>query len=424
MLPSWKFEFFSSLAFWGALLACAVLVRLSGDRPRLRGWMLLACSTALLLALPRFGAWDLLRVGGLAAASLAVARVLARVPGGTGPGPRRWIAVAGVLGVLAFLALFKYRFLQNLVWGRGGARVASADPLVPALFLVGVSYFSFKAIHVVVESYKRSIPAVDPLSYLNYIVFFPAFVSGPIQRWPQWAATYAAGGRGMLAADLRRGGERILHGLFKKLVLVPLLYPYVIGNPARPLSQQTLGGVALGLYAYAAYAYLDFSGYSDLAIGSARILGLELPENFDWPFLQRNIRDFWSHWHMSLTSWLVDYIYWPIVRKLRNAEFFRARPVTLSVIGMNATFLACGAWHGESWNFLLWGAWHGLGISVLTVYQRQKKRIRAPRVQRYFASRTSRVLGAVAASHFFVVGTLLFALDLSQLRTLAAALFH
>jgi alginate O-acetyltransferase complex protein AlgI len=302
--------------------------------------------------------------------------------------------------------------------------VSTDDPLVPALFLVGVSYFSFKAIHVIVESYKRTLTELDPLTYLNYITFFPSFVSGPINRCPQFAPQLLAERPGALKGDLRVGAERIVHGLFKKLVLVPIVFPYIISNPGRPLSQQSFSGVALGLYAYAAYAYFDFSGYSDLAIGSARILGLELPENFNWPFLQRNIRDFWTNWHMSLTSWLVDYIYWPLVRKLRNADYFRSRPVLLSVVGMNATFLACGAWHGESWSFLLWGAYHGMGISVLTVYQRQKKRIRNRRIQQYFASRTSRVMGAVAASHYFVLGTLLFALDFSQLRTLAAALFR
>jgi alginate O-acetyltransferase complex protein AlgI len=425
MLASWHFEFFSSLPFWGALLACAVLVRLAGARPRARSWVLLGCSTALLLAIPRFAIRDLVLVWSLASVSFAVSRWLQRPGGDPGGGARRWVAVLGVAAVLFFLAVFKYRWLQQLLWGRGEspARVPTEDPLVPALFLVGVSYFSFKAIHVIVESYKRTITELDPLTYLNYVTFFPSFISGPINRYPQFAPQLLAERPGALKGDLRAGAERIVHGLFKKLVLVPIVFPYIISNPGRPLSQQSLSGVAIGLYAYAAYAYFDFSGYSDLAIGSARILGLQLPENFNWPFLQRNIRDFWTNWHMSLTSWLVDYVYWPVVRKLRNADYFRSRPVLLSVVGMNATFLACGAWHGESWSFVLWGAYHGLGISVLTVYQRQKKRIRNRRVQKYFASRTSRVMGAVAASHYFVLGTLLFALDFSQLRTLAAALF-
>jgi len=421
MLPWWRFDFYYGAEFWVALVAAVLLVRVLGGGPRLRGWAMLACSAALLLAVPTFGARDLALVGCVAAVSFGVSRRLLRPAGALSERTRWVLAVLGVAAVLGTLVVFKYRWAQEILWMR---RRAGAVGPTEYVFLVGVSYFSFKAVHVVVDSYKRAIPDLDPLAYLNYILFFPSFISGPIQRYPDFAPQMHAPRLGNARVDLQVGAERIVHGLFKKLVLVQILTPYILTSPTRPLEQRSFAGFLVGVYAYAAYAYLDFSGYSDLAIGSARLLGFELPENFSWPFLQKNIREFWTNWHMTLTSWLVDYVYWPLARKLREWDFFRARPVSLSVVCMIATFLACGAWHGESANFLIWGAYHGVGISILIVYQRQKRKIRNRGVQRYFSSRTSRVLGSVAAAHYFTFGTILFALDMDKLRTLASTLFH
>jgi len=415
MLESWRFDYFTSFAFWGAVAAAAVLVRLAAGHARARGLLLLASSSALLLAIPRFQLRGLLLVWGMAALSWAAARWLTAADPAAQARSRRAVAVLGVLVVLGFLAVFKYHFLQALlVDGRQGPS--------GHVFLVGASYFSFKAIHVLVEAYKGSLKRVEGLSYLNYITFFPAFISGPINRYAPFAEQLGAARPATLRQDLAAGGERIVHGLFKKLVLVQVVAPYLI--TARPLAQQSPWEIVVGLHAYALFSYFDFSGYSDLAVGAARVVGLELPENFNWPFLQKNIRELWTNWHMSLTSWLVDYVYWPVVRKLRNLEFFRARPVLLSVVGMNVTFLACGAWHGEALNFVVWGAYHGLGISVVNVYQRQKRRIPSATLQRYFASPASRVVGAIGTYHFFTLGIALFALDLEQLRGLFSILFR
>lgn len=421
MAIPWRFEFFLGGPFWAAAGLAALLVRLAAAWPRARAAALLACSSALLLALPRFGVRELALTWAVGAVSCAVALALVRPEGEVRPAARRALAALGVGVVLSTLALFKYRWVQEAL-GLGAAG-AAGRPL-EVLSLVGVSYLSFRAVHVVVDAYRRTLTELDPLTYLGYLTFFPAFLSGPIHRYPHFAAQLDAGRRGDLAADVKAAAPRIVHGLFKKVVLVQLLAPYVITSPTRPLAEQSSLGILVGLYAYAAFTYLDFSGYSDLAVGAARLLGLELPENFDRPFLRRNLRELWSSWHMSLTSWLLDYVYWPVVRLARRAEWLRARPVLLSAVGMNVTFLACGAWHGEGWNFLLWGAWHGLGLSALAVYQRQKRRLRSPRLQRYFASRASRVVGAIATVHYFTLGIALFALDLDTLRGLAANLLR
>jgi D-alanyl-lipoteichoic acid acyltransferase DltB (MBOAT superfamily) len=421
MLGTWRFDFYYSLPFWLALVVVACLVRSLGGNPRTKGYILLASSSALLLAIPRFGLRDLILVWMMAALSFSVSRVLCRKEGVSSEKKRLWLAIFGVAGVLAFLAFFKYHFIQDVL-----VRRHDASPPKPSdyIFLLGVSYFSFKAIHVVVESYKRATPALDALTYVNYITFFPSFISGPISRYSQFAAEMSADRRGKLTYDIKLGGERIIHGLFKKFVLVQVLFPHILTSQTKPLAQLSIWDVAGGLYAYALYSYFDFSGYSDLAIGGARVIGIELPENFNRPFLQKNIREFWSNWHMSLTSWLVDYIYWPLVRKLRNLDYFRSRPVLLSIVGMNVTFIACGMWHGEAPNFILWGAYHGLGISIANVYQRQKRKIRSPFLQSYFVSKYSRAAGALLTFHFFTFGMVLFALDMGKVRTLMSTLFR
>jgi len=417
VLGSWSFVFYSSVSFWIALIVVILLARLLPSNPRARSWLLLVCSSVLLLAIPQFSLGDLFLVWGMATVSFGVSHILSWPKGVWSEGLRPWLAAFGVLAVLGFLAVFKYGFIQDFLWAP--REHASSTNY---LSLLGVSYFSFKAIQVIVDSFKGSIARFDALTYFNFITFFPAFISGPISRYNQFAEQLSADKRGTIRVDLKLGAERIVHGLFKKFVLVQLFFPYAIVSQATPLAQQSTWQILLGLYAYALYLYFDFSGYSDMAIGAARLIGIELPENFNWPFLQKNIREFWGSWHMSLTSWLVDYVYWPIVRKLRNLQYFRVRPVLLSIVGMNATFVAVGAWHGEALNFILWGVYHGIGISAVNVYQRQKRRIRNKRVQRYFASRISQVVGIISTFHFFIFGLALFALNMEKLRILFSRL--
>ncbi|HCS49564.1 MAG TPA: hypothetical protein DIW61_15475 [Candidatus Aminicenantes bacterium] len=285
-----------------------------------------------------------------------------------------------------------------------------------------MSYFSFRMIHFLVEAYRGKIEGLDPLIYFDYIVFFPAFISGPINRYNHFASQLSHRIKSSPREDLSKGGERIVHGLFKKFVLAQILYPHILSTQPDTLAQLHPYEILLGLYAYALYFYFDFAGYSDLAIGCARILGIELPENFNNPFLKRNIRELWTNWHMSLTGWLVDYIYWPAVRKLRDRDYFRRHPVFLSNLGMIVTFIVCGMWHGEAAHFILWGVYHGVGISILTLYQREKRKIRQPALQRYFRSNISRVLGVFLTFNYFAVGLSLFVLDMAKVRLLLAGL--
>jgi alginate O-acetyltransferase complex protein AlgI len=414
----WNFSFYYSVPFW----ISAILIALGGRifRRGATGQRLFLglTSVLMLLALPGFSLTALGLVLALSLLTYAIGAGLSRSSTALTHIRRKVVTGTGIAAVLAFLAFFKYRFIQGLflpVTGTGGS--ASTD----MIRMIGVSYFSFRMMHFLVESYRKKIQDLNLLTYVDYIIFFPSFISGPINRYNHFSSQIGSPAGGRLAADLRAGGERIVHGLFKKLVLAQLLYPSILSVRPDVLSGMGFFSAVLGLYAYALYFYFDFAGYSDLAIGCARLIGIELPENFNSPFLKRNIRELWTNWHMSLTSWLVDYIYWPIVRRFRSLDYFRRHPVFLSNLGMIITFIACGMWHGETAHFILWGAYHGIGIACLTVYQREKRKMRSPFLQRYFRSRMSTVLGTVLTFNFFAFGLSLFVLDVEKLRILVLA---
>jgi alginate O-acetyltransferase complex protein AlgI len=208
--------------------------------------------------------------------------------------------------------------------------------------------------------------------------------------------------------------------MFKTIVLSFLVAPYGIPQVVAS-ANPTLLRVVIGLYASTLNMYFNFSGYSDIAVGAARMMGFELPENFDKPYLRSNIQQFWAAWHISLTNWLTDYIYWPLVRKLRPLAFLQKRPVLLSNVCIVVTFAICGMWHGVSLNFILWGFYHGLGIALMNVYRKYKRKAKNPVLRDYFMSRTSRILGVLVTINFFVLGIALFSLDMAGIRLLLSS---
>ena len=417
---NWNFVFYSSVPFWISAVLVALLSYLFRYSITGRKVFLGLSSVLMLLAIPGFGLPALAAVLLLSLLTFALGNFLSRGAAGCPDSRRKIAAGVGISTVIVFLAFFKYRFVQGLFMSAWGTEMPAPTDLIR---MIGVSYFSFRMIHFLVESYRKKIQSLDLVAYIDYIIFFPAFISGPINRYDRFVAQVLSPAKSTIGSDLRAGGERIVHGLFKKFVLAQVLYPYILSTQSNILSGLSGFEVVLGLYAYAFYFYFDFAGYTDLAIGCARLIGIELPENFNSPFLKRNIRELWTNWHMSLTGWLVDYIYWPIVRKLRSLDCFRRHPVLLSNLGMIITFIACGMWHGEAANFLLWGAYHGIGIALLTIYQREKRKTRFAFLQKYFRSKTSAVFGILLTFNFFAFGLSLFVLDIEKLRTLAAAVW-
>jgi alginate O-acetyltransferase complex protein AlgI len=283
------------------------------------------------------------------------------------------------------------------------------------IFIIGISYISFKMMHFVIEGYRQQLSNVNFLSYLNYIFFFPSFISGPINRFNHFSDQLSGSYPVSISKDLKIGFERIIHGFFKKFVICTLIYPYAFLGIKKSLLNLSWPEILLGLYTTALYFYFDFSAYSDIAIGSSRIMGLELPENFNNPFLKRNLQQLWANWHISLTSWLTDYIYWPLSKKLRNILYLKKHPVLLSNISIIITFIICGMWHGESLNFFVWGLYHGVGLAFLKVYQTQKRKIKNQFIRKYFISKYSQLVGILITFHYFVLGMVFFTFDMQEI---------
>lgn len=205
-------------------------------------------------------------------------------------------------------------------------------------------------------------PIRSPLQFLLFSIFFPSLVAGPIKRYTQFLPSLeAAAGATASAEDFSEGLRRVGLGFFKKVVIADNLTLYI--EAAQP--HYAAGGLYARwelLICIALRILLDFSGYSDIAIGCARLLGIQLPENFNWPYAARSLQDFWQRWHISLSSWIRDYVYIPLGGS-------RHGPLRRVANGLVA-FALCGLWHGPAWNFVVWGLWHGVGLAVSATYGR------------------------------------------------------
>ncbi len=253
---------------------------------------------------------------------------------------------------LAEWAALKLRFLA----GQPTTNASLAD-----LQWLGFSYIAFRLIHTIRDRQSGRLPPVDLAEYVTYVIFFPALVAGPIDRLEQFIQDLRQP-LAPAALVVRDGGWRVAVGLFKKFVLADGLA--LVALNATSASQVRGAGWAWALlYAFAMRIYFDFSGYTDIAIGLGRMLGVRLPENFLSPYLQPNLTQFWNRWHMSLTQWFRAYVFNPLTRRLRSGA--RPLPIAATVfVSQLVTMLLIGMWHGLTWNFALWGAWHGLGLFV------------------------------------------------------------
>jgi D-alanyl-lipoteichoic acid acyltransferase DltB (MBOAT superfamily) len=200
-------------------------------------------------------------------------------------------------------------------------------------------------------SLQRNRPGRHFADYLAFILFFPTMVAGPIKRYQDFQPKLRHPSA-QWPLDWQRGITRILCGLVKKFAIADLLSAVTanLNHDAIALADRRI--LPLWLLAYGIKIYIDFSAYSDIAIGSARLFGIRVPENFDWPYLRINIAEFWSHWHMSLYRWLIDYIFIPLGGS-------RVAPGRV-YINVLITMMISGLWHGAGLNFLVWGLWHGL----------------------------------------------------------------
>jgi alginate O-acetyltransferase complex protein AlgI len=319
------------------------------------GWAHNAFLLAMSWGFYAFGDWRFLPL--LVGIALEAALVAKALEAESTPNVRRVVLTVGVSSVLLTLVLFKYLgFAASIMltalhnWG-----VHGWAPRVPELALpVGISFFTFHAISLMVDAWHRRIPVrVKVVDALLYVAFFPQLVAGPILRASSFLKALATPRR-VGSIDTAFALQRLSLGLFKKVILAHLLASTLV-DPVfeSPLDHSGLQ-VLLAVYGYAAQIYCDFSGYTDLAIGSAALLGYSMPENFHAPYLAANPQDFWRRWHMSLSSWLRDYLFIPLGGSRRGT--------LRTVMSLFITMVLGGLWHGAAWTFVAWGAFHGAGL--------------------------------------------------------------
>jgi alginate O-acetyltransferase complex protein AlgI len=265
---------------------------------------------------------------------------------------RRRIVAATVALDLGVLGVFKYYsfFAQDVDRVLESMRLGLPLPLLTLALPVGVSFFTFQAISYVVDVKRRVIAPASMLDAAVYISFFPHLVAGPIVRAREFLPQLARP-RDPANVALGAGVTLIAIGLVKKVVLADFLARQVVDPVFGVPQAYAAPDVALALYAYAAQIYCDFSGYTDIAIGLALMLGFVFPQNFNGPYRAQSFREFWRRWHMTLSRFLRDFLYIPLGGN-RRGPLMTARNLMI-------TMVLGGLWHGAAWTFVLWGAFHG-----------------------------------------------------------------
>lgn len=267
---------------------------------------------------------------------------------------KKFILTCGICIILCILAYFKYFnfFLRNIYQVCDVLSISIKHRFFDIVLPVGISFFSFQAIAYMIDCYRGDVKAErNIIDFLAYISFFPQLVAGPIERtrnlMPQIKREkifdYTQSTSGM---------KIMMVGFFKKLVVADVFSIYVDQVFGEIISYNGFA-LLLAAFFFTLQIYCDFSGYSDIAIGSAKILGIDLMENFRNPYLSESIREFWSRWHISLSTWFKDYVYIPLGGNRKG----KLRKNLNTII----TFVISGLWHGADWSYMVWGGYHGLG---------------------------------------------------------------
>ena len=265
---------------------------------------------------------------------------------------KRLAVAAGVVLDLGVLSFFKYYdFFTDSLERNLGLSSPALDIVLP----VGISFFTFQAISYVVDVHRGRTPPVGLLDFAVYLSFFPQLVAGPIVRATEFMPELTAARRPD-RAETGRAVQLIGRGLFKKVVISDFLARAIVDDAFGAPSEYGALDVLFGIYGYAVQIYADFSGYTDMAIGIALLLGFRFPQNFDRPYAATSVQDFWRRWHMTLSRWLRDYLYIPLGGSRRGK--------LATYRNLLATMALGGLWHGAAGVFVMWGLYHGAGLAV------------------------------------------------------------
>jgi alginate O-acetyltransferase complex protein AlgI len=322
---------------------------------------------------------------------------------------RNYLIVALSIPVLGLL-YYKYQGMLLLslssMLSAESAQWIKMHTVQPALPLA-ISFFTFEFVHYLTDVYHGSQPIKNPFKFGMFCIFFPAVVSGPIKRFQPFLAQMEQGMARPRFEQLVMGLGQILLGFFKKLVIADNATQMI--QLMEKSTELEFRSMCLLLFLLSVRILFDFSGYSDIAIGLGRMIGVNLPVNFNFPYWSKNISEFWRRWHISLSSWIRDYIYIPlggnrhgVLRKFGN---------------LTITMFVCGLWHGASWNFGWWGIYHGLGLAIHNIWERSSWG------QRWAEQKASPWVGLVLTNIFVAYGWLLFFYPMDQVFKFTKYLF-
>ncbi len=280
------------------------------------------------------------------------------------------VSVAALLGILGWFKYYGFVSVNvdNLTHAIGLGREV---PLLQVALPIAISFFTFMAISYVVDIYRRQLEPARPLDFMVYISFFPHLLAGPIVRGTELLPQIRRK-RDPESIDYAQAFWLILAGLFKKVVISSYVSTAIVQPVFTSPRQHSALEAIFAAWGYAVQIYCDFSGYTDIAIGLALLLGFRFPQNFDAPYTARNLQEFWRRWHMTLSRWLRDYLYIP----LGGSAGGEARTVRNIMI----TMVLGGLWHGAAWTFVVWGAWQGFGQSFAHVRRLNRVRRGLPAV--------------------------------------------
>ena len=270
-----------------------------------------------------------------------------------------------ILIIVFLLVVLKWEPLAQgtaALWRSAGGQDAALAGIGDLAWL-GFSYVAFRLIHTLRDRQTGILPDLTLREYVIYVLFTPAYIAGPIDRAERFLGDLRNVPQlvGLDGARFAAGGTRILIGMFKKFVIADGLAQGMSLTPLNATQATSTAGLWLLLYGYALRLFFDFAGYTDIAIGLGKLFGIDLPENFNRPYLSTTITNFWQRWHITLSNWVRFYVFSPLSRSLLRRKP-RPSPTLIVLVSQLATMIVIGLWHGITINFFIWGVWHGLAL--------------------------------------------------------------
>ena len=394
---------FNSLHFVWFFIVVYAIYRVLPHRAQ--NWFLLAASYYF------YAAWDW-RFLGLLIGSTVVDYLCARgMDRADAPRRRRLLLCVSISFNLTVLGFFKYfNFFADSLHSVFGAIGWQVDFVTLRVLLpIGISFYTFATMSYVIDVYRREIPATrDPQAFALFVAYFPHLVAGPILRASQLLSQIVVPRR-VTREQLRDGSWLIAWGYFQKVFVADNLAP-LVNSVFDPAASPTGVNILLAAYAFAFQIYGDFAGYSNIARGTSKLMGIELIENFRFPYFVRTPQEFWRHWHISLSTWLRDYLYIPLGGNARGAASTYRNLMITMILG--------GLWHGAAWTFVLWGVYQG---TLLVAYRAVAGAV--PPARWTARPTAAQVLGVIAMFHFTCYGWLIFrAGSVNQIGAMSASL--